>query len=152
MLWWIVLACLLGAAACLQGATNGDLAGRVGLPAAVVVTSVVVLSVSAVWWLAARAAAPANGPPAAWPPAGQFWLYLGGVYGLVILVIAAFLFPRLGAGPTTAIMVAAQLLTALALDQLGWPGARLDVTPMRVCGALLLVAGAVLVLWPRLRA
>lgn len=150
MVLWIVLACVLGVAACLQGATNGLLAARIGLPQTVMLTSVVVLAASAAWWLWARSAAGAQGALAA--PAAGSWLYLGGVYGFLILAIAAFLFPRLGAGPTTAIMVAVQLITALVLDHFGCMGGRLAVTPLRWCGALLLVLGAVLVLWPRLRA
>jgi transporter family-2 protein len=95
------------------------------------------------WLLLPRGPAPAEAPP--------WWLWLGGVYGLWILCAAAIAFPRLGAGPTTALVVASQLLTALVLDHCGWFGARLPVTPMRLLGAVLLLAGAVLVLWPRLR-
>ena len=142
---WIALACLLGIAACLQGATNGALGGRLGVAAAVAVNATVVFVAAAVvWWLSPRAPAPQEALP--------WWIWLGGAYGLLILAAAAVVFPRLGAGPTTALMVASQLLTALVLDHLGLFGPRLEVTPLRVCGALLLFAGAVLVLWPRLRA
>ena len=142
---WIALACLLGIAACLQGATNGALGGRLGVAAAVAVNATVVFVAAAlVWWLSPRAPAPSEALP--------WWIWLGGAYGLLILAAAAVVFPRLGAGPTTALMVASQLLTALVLDHLGLFGPRLEVTPLRVGGALLLCAGAVLVLWPRLRA
>ena len=76
---------------------------------------------------------------------------VGGAYGLFIIAGAAFAYPRLGAGPTTALMVAAQLTTALVLDHYGLPAGKVEVTPMRLVGAGLLFAGAVLVLWPRLR-
>jgi transporter family-2 protein len=144
MVTWISLACLLGAAACLQGATNGALAERVGLPSAVALNAAIVCAVALlVWWFQ---------PPGAPRAAAPWWLWLGGLYGLFILGAAAFVFPRLGAGPATALMVAAQLITALCLDQTGWFGPRLELTPVRVLGAVLLLLGAVLVLWPRLRA
>lgn len=148
MVIWIALAALMGVAVSLQGATNGTLAGRVGLAAAVLLNAAVVLAGALLfWWLApARAAAAPSQWPSAWP------LYLGGLYGLFIIGGAAFLFPRLGPGPTVAVMVAVQLLTALVLDHVGWPAATMPVTPVRLLGAVLLVVGAVLVLWPRLSA
>jgi transporter family-2 protein len=141
---WITLALLLGVAACLQGATNGALGGRLGVAAAVALNAAVVfVAALAAYFLLPRAPLPSPGPP--------WWLWLGGVYGLIILAVAAVVFPRLGAGPTVALMVTAQLATALVLDHFGWFGARLPVTPLRLLGVLLLFAGAVLVLWPRLR-
>ncbi len=141
----ICLAVLMGVASAVQGATNGTLAGRVGLASAVWINALVVALGASAFWLVAKRAPAAD-------PASPWFLYLGGVYGLVIIAGAAFAFPRLGAGPTTALMVAAQLSTALVLDHLGLPGGKVEVTPSRIAGAALLFVGAVLVLWPRLRA
>ena len=69
--------------------------------------------------------------------------------GLYIIASAAFCFPRLGPGPTMALVVAAQLAVALAFDHFGIGAEPLPVTPVRLAGAALLVAGALLVLWPR---
>lgn len=141
----ICLALCVGIASAAQGATNGTLAGRVGLATAVWINALVVFASATIVWFAAPRA-PVSATPSPW------FLYLGGVYGLVIIAGAAFAFPRLGAGPTTALMVAAQLGAALVLDYLGLPGGKIDVTPSRIVGAALLVAGALLVLWPRVRA
>lgn len=141
----ICLAVLMGIASAVQGATNGTLAVRVGLATAVWINALVVVSGATLIWLVSPRA-PAATSPSPW------FLYLGGVYGLVIIGGAAFAFPRLGAGPTTALMVAAQLATALVLDHLGLPGEKIDVTPSRLLGAVLLVVGSMLVLWPKLRA
>jgi transporter family-2 protein len=155
MLTWIALACLLGAAACLQGATNGALADRVGLPTAVLLNAAVVFAVALlVWWLQPLPPLPPLQPlqpPSAPRQATPWWLWLGGLYGLFILGAAALVFPRLGAGPATALMVAFQILSALCLDRTGWFGPRLEVTPVRLLGGALLLLGALLVLWPRLR-
>ena len=137
------LALLMGCASSIQGATNATLAGRTSLAAAVFLNALVLVVAAGLVWLVSRKSF-ATDPPSPW------YLYLGGFYGLVIIAGAAFAFPRIGAGPTTALMMAAQLSMALVLDHLGLPGGRIDVTPARLLGALLLFAGALLVLWPKL--
>lgn len=139
----VILAAVMGAASAVQGATNATLSGRIGLRTAVFVNALVVCAGASIAWLAAPRALRSD-------PASPWWLYTGGVYGLTIIAGAAFAFPRLGAGATTAWMVAAQLATALALDHYGIPGGRVAVTPVRLVGAGLLLVGAVLVLWPKL--
>jgi transporter family-2 protein len=137
------LALLMGCAASIQGATNATLAGRTSLATAVFLNALVLVAAAGLLWTFSRRSF-ASDPPSPW------YLYLGGFYGLVIIAGAAFAFPRIGAGPTTALMMAAQLCTALVLDHLGFPGGRIDVTPARLVGAGLLLAGALLVLWPKL--
>jgi len=138
----IVIAAAIGCASAVQGATNGLLATRVGLATAVAINALVVFAVAGLVWLASPKPAAVGGSP--------WYLYVGGLYGLSIIAGAAFCYPRLGAGPTTALMIAAQLGTALALDHLGIPGGKVEVTPARLAGAALLAAGALLVLWPRI--
>lgn len=141
----VVLAACVGIAICLQGATNGALGARIGIVGAVAVNlAVALVGALLAWWLLPRAEPRATG--------NAWWMWLGGLYGLVILAGAAFAFPRLGAGPTTAIVVAMQLLTALMLDHFGCFGARVEITAVRAIGAVLLLVGALLVLWPKLRA
>lgn len=145
MTWILVLLALcMGAASTVQGATNGTLSGRIGLSSAVLVNAAVVFAVALAAWLFTRRGF-------ATEPASPWWLYVGGAYGVFIIAGAAFAFPRLGAGPTMALMVAAQLGTALALDHFGIGVGKFAVTPVRLVGALFLLVGALLVLWPRLR-
>lgn len=139
----VILAAIMGAASAVQGATNGTLSGRVGLRTAVFVNALVVCAGATIAWLAAPRSLRSD-------PASPWWLYMGGLYGLTIIAGAAFTFPRLGAGATTAWMVAAQLVTALALDHYGIPAGRIEVTSVRLVGACLLLVGAVLVLWPKI--
>ncbi|HEY4442107.1 MAG TPA: DMT family transporter [Candidatus Elarobacter sp.] len=54
--------------------------------------------------------------------ATHWWLWTGGLYGLVYLVIVVWLTPRLGTAPVFALVVAGQMLAALAFDQAGWLG------------------------------
>lgn len=145
MTWLLVLIALgMGTALAVQGATNGTLAGRIGLSGAVLVNAALVFVGAVTVWLFSRRGL-------ATEPTSPWWLYAGGAYGLFIIAGAAFAFPRLGAGPTTALMIAAQLATALTLDHLGLPAGKIAVTPVRLVGTAFLVIGAILVLWPRLR-
>ena len=140
----VALAVFMGCASAVQGATNGLLSGRVGLGTAVWINALVVATGATLLWLVLPRGPTASAGSIPW------YLYLGGCYGLVIIAGAAFAFPRLGAGPTTGWMIAAQLTTALVLDHYGVPSGRIEVTPVRIVGAVLLLAGAVLVLWPKL--
>jgi len=140
----IAVALVTGLCVCLQGVTNGMLAARTSLFAAMFLNGLVVASGTFCLWLSERRPLLAAEPT-------PWFVYLGGLYGIVIIAGAAFVFPRLGAGATTVVVVTAQLVSALALDHLGLPE-RVPLTSARLLGALLLLLGAVLVLWPKLRA
>ncbi|HEY8515436.1 MAG TPA: DMT family transporter [Candidatus Binatia bacterium] len=139
----IVLALVAGVCVCLQGVTNGALAARTSLFAAVFLNGLVVAIGTFVLWLTDRRPLFASEPT-------PWFFYLGGFYGIAILACAAFVFPRLGAGAATAFVVTAQLVSALALDHYGVPH-RIPLTGARLVGGVLLLVGALLVLWPKLR-
>ncbi len=142
----IFAACLMGIAGTVQGATNGALSGRIGIGPAILINAVVAALGSLIFWLLV----PKHENPASFGSI-PIYLWAGGFYGLLITAVAAFAFPRLGAGPTIAIMVCAQLLMALALDHYGIMAEQIAVTPIRIIGGLFLIAGTVLVLWPKLQ-
>lgn len=76
------------------------------------------------------------------------YLWIGGIFGVLVLVSAVLLVPRVGAATFVAYLVAGQLIGALVLDQLGAFGLpRYPVTILRVVGVVLLIGGARLVLW-----
>ena len=53
---------------------------------------------------------------------------------------------RIGAAAFFGILVAAQLVTSVVLDRFGWIGfPQRDVSPLKLLGVALLVAGALLV-------
>jgi transporter family-2 protein len=83
-----------------------------------------------------------------WSPAirTHWLLWTGGVYGVLYVTIAIWLFPRLGAGPIFGLVVAGQMLAALAFDQFGLFGiANRPIDPAKILGVALLVAGVFLV-------
>ncbi|MBK6350865.1 MAG: DMT family transporter [Proteobacteria bacterium] len=75
---------------------------------------------------------------------GRGW---GGLLGAVYVASVTILGPRLGGMTMVALVIAGQLMVALVVDQfgiLGYP--QIAVTPTRLLGAALLLAGAVLVM------
>lgn len=78
------------------------------------------------------------------------WAFLPGLLGSFFVFAGILGYQRLGAAPTIAVLVASQLVAGLAADQLK-PGApALSAQALPLLGALLLVAGAVLVARGRL--
>ena len=137
-----LLAVALGAAVCLQGAANGLLGQRIGLPLALTINTTVVFAGCLAWLGLSRfgAAEPVERASAPWA------YYTGGVSGLVILSCAALAFPRLGASTTTVLAVATQLVTAVVLDRLGVTEQRVVLGSVQMLGLALVAAGVALVL------
>lgn len=71
-----------------------------------------------------------------------WWNWIGGPLGALIVLAGATLTQRLGAAPFIALVVGGQLLCSLLLDHYALMGlTQQPVTPGRVLGALLVVAG-----------
>jgi transporter family-2 protein len=89
-------------------------------------------------------------PPAIpWGKMGNlpWWAWLGGTMGAVYVTAATVLAPRLGAATLTALVVTGQLAATILIDHFGLVGYAVHpVTILRVVGAVMLCAGAVLVL------
>lgn len=85
--------------------------------------------------------------PTAEAAARSSWLYwTGGLFGAIYVVITIMLLPRLGAATLLALFVTGQMLASLAFDHYGLFGlARQPADLPRLLGALLLVAGVVLI-------
>jgi transporter family-2 protein len=72
--------------------------------------------------------------------------WTGGIFGAIYIAISILLFPRLGAAVVIALIVAGQMIGALAFDHFGLLGIPIPaVTPLRLVGAALLVTGAALI-------
>jgi transporter family-2 protein len=75
-----------------------------------------------------------------------WWNWIGGPLGALIVLAGAALAPRLGAALFIALVVAGQLICSLALDHFALMGLPEQVlTPGRVFGAVLVVAGVLCV-------
>lgn len=138
ILFFSALAVAAGAAAAFQGAANSGLAGRTSVGNALFVNSAIVFAGSAALWLISGASAtPFRGAP--------WHQQLGGFFGLIILLAAAVVFPRIGGAAATAFMVLGQGLAALAIDRWGLFGMPVTgLTWPRMAGIGCVCLGAVL--------
>lgn len=89
----------------------------------------------------------------AWPRAEQFvqlptWAWLGGVIGAAYVATATLTVPRLGASSLIALTVLGQLVGALLLDHYGVLHPPQPATWLRIGGAVLVLAGALMIVQP----
>ncbi len=77
-----------------------------------------------------------------------WWAWLGGVMGAFFVLTATLTVHKLGAAGLSAIVIAGQLISALALDHFGLLGASHGLSPSRIAGAAFLLVGVYLILRP----
>ena len=74
------------------------------------------------------------------------WAWLGGLYGCVFVVAAAWGVPKIGVALTITLMVAGQLALSLILDHFGVMGVpQQPISLTRIAGVLLVIGGVLLV-------
>jgi transporter family-2 protein len=74
----------------------------------------------------------------------EWWQWIGGPLGMIVVMAGAFVVPSLGAAKFISLVVAGQLLASLLLDHYGLMGlAASSLTLGKVGGALLIVLGVV---------
>lgn len=77
-----------------------------------------------------------------------WWAWLGGLMGAFFVVTATLTVHKLGAAGLSAIIIAGQLLSALALDHYGVLGVSHGLSLSRIAGTVMLLAGVYLILRP----
>lgn len=138
----IVAVLVGGALTALQGPTNARLAGAVNSPVNAALVSFAVGTVA----LMIVAAVLQSRPDVAAARALPWTSWLGGLYGAVFVVAAAYAVPKLGVATTVTLMVAGQMLLSLVLDHFGFMGMpRQPVSPARIAGMMMLIGGVLLV-------
>lgn len=143
-LGWALVGIVAGMFIALQGPINAQLAHKLGTPVAASAASFVAGAVLLVALVAIVTGV--QGTTINWT-APPWWMYVvGGSLGAVFVTCALILTPKLGAAATMALIVAGQLLAGLVLDRLGWFDLAVrELTIGRVGGAILLLAGALLI-------
>jgi transporter family-2 protein len=132
-----------GTAIAVQAAANGRLGRNLGDPTWAAILSLCG-SFTVTMLLLAAFRPPA--PGYAGVRSTEWWNWVGGPLGVVVVASGAILAPRLGAAAFICLVVAGQLACSLALDHfalMGLPEARLSVG--RIVGVLLVVVGVVCV-------
>ncbi len=138
------LALLSGAALAVQVGLNNGLRERIGHPVPAAITSF------ATGTLALLAFGLALRPPMPRPAqlaGAPWWIWLGGVVGATYIMVTVTYSNRLGAAGWLGMVVTGQILTSVLLDHHGLVGFAVHpVSPWRLVGVGLLLAGAVVVL------
>jgi transporter family-2 protein len=138
----MLLVLLGGAMIAIQAPTNAMLAKAGGSP---VLAALISFGVGTAALLAAWLAS-SNRPSASLFAPLPWYAWLGGLYGAFFVAIAAYAAPRIGIASLITIGIAGQIAAALWLDHIGALGLpREPVSMGRLAGALLVVAGVVLV-------
>lgn len=80
------------------------------------------------------------------PGPSQWYLYLGGVAGVIIVGVPILLVPRIGATATVTALIVGQLTLAVIIDHFGWLGTpRSELSLTRALGVAVLVLGTLLI-------
>lgn len=144
MLFSLLIPFLIGTCAVLQSGLNKKFAETMGLGSAILVNNIVILCVSAVAITITRLV-----PESALPElfrarsdwSWQWKLLIPGSLAFVIITMAPWAISRAGATRVFIGIIAAQIVVSLLWDY--WAEA-LPVSPSRMLGALLALAGALL--------
>jgi transporter family-2 protein len=91
-------------------------------------------------------------PPRLQTPIEQmpWWCWGGGAIGVLLVTASLIFVPRIGSLPWHATIITGQLIAAIVLDQYGLLGnARQPMSRARAVGAMLLIAGVVIIFWSR---
>ena len=139
----ILLTLLAGTMLPVQAAINARLGQTVGGTLwATTISGAVLTAALAVVGAVAAGGAPKLGSVGSAP----WWAWTGGLCGALVLAVTAAAAPRLGAATTIALVVAGQVLCAVARDHFGLLGlAGHPLTLRRMAAAGLLVGGALLI-------
>jgi transporter family-2 protein len=137
----ILLTAVAGGLIALQAPINAGLAKQTGgLPAALVSFAVGLLALAAIMVLSGKAGGLTSTFDVSW------YYLLGGLLGAFYVTNAIFAVSVIGAGGVAALTVAGQLTASVAIDRLGLFGLdQVPLSPQRIVGVALLLAGTVLV-------
>ncbi len=141
---YALLTFVAGAFLPLQVGVNNSLRAGVGSP---LIAAFISFAVGTAGLLAYMLAVRTPWPTTATLGVLPAWTWLGGLLGAFYVTTSILVAPKLGAANLIAITVAAQLITSLAFDHFGAVGfAQHGINLWRIVGALLLIAGTVLII------
>jgi transporter family-2 protein len=145
MTWFLLVPVALaaGTAVSMQFGVNSQLRTVAGGPVAAAAISFIVGTVALVaLTLVLNGGLPSFGDVSNAP----WWVWTGGLLGAFYVFASVILTPRLGAATTVALILTGQVLASIAIDHFGlFRVAAQEATPLRLLGALLIVAGVLFV-------
>lgn len=144
--WWMMgLAILVGTMLPLQGLVNARLGAQIGGPIVAAFVSFLVGSIAlGIYLVVARHRIGLES-------AGSLptWVWMGGLLGAFYVAVVTLLIPRLGPATMMCLVIFGQVVAALLLDKFGvLQSAPRTVDMVRIAGAVLVLAGVILVAAP----
>ena len=139
---YIVMALALGAVLPIQAAINARLAKTAGNPvmAAFVSFAVGTIALMLLLILSGQFQFKFVSSQSPW------WIWTGGLLGTFFVAGIVILLPRLGVVLSFTLVLAGQMFVAILFDQFGWLGVAIkEISPGKIVGALLLIAGVLLI-------
>jgi len=141
---WSLFGILSGAFIAVQAPINSQLARGLGLPVAAAAFSF--LSGAIVLGIATLLVTRTQGIALDWKAPAPWLFVAGGLLGGSYVTISTILIPRIGAAALMALIISGQLLAGMLLDRAGFLGMAVrEISLGRVAGAILLMAGVVLI-------
>jgi bacterial/archaeal transporter family-2 protein len=140
---FMILAMILGAILPIQANVNARLAKVLDSPVMAAFVSFAVGTVALLIYLFITNQFNFQGVNVSRPP---WWLWIGGLLGVFFVAGIVVLVPRLGMALAFSLVIAGQMAAAIILDHFGLLGSAVrEISPGRIAGALLLIAGVVLI-------
>ena len=143
----ILIALLVGAGYPLQAGINATIAQYHGHPLLAAVTNTTVASLVL---LAAILVLRVPLPYVASLSAPPWWAWTGGCLGAFFVLSSLVLAPKLGAAAFVSTTIVGTMTASLAIDHFGLIAYRVQpITGLRAIGAILVVAGMIMIQWKR---
>jgi transporter family-2 protein len=138
----VVLTAIAGGLIALQAPINAGLGRATGsLPAALISFGIGTVALAGIVGVSGKAGGIASATDISW------YYLIGGLLGAVYVTNALIAVESIGAGGVAALTVTGQLVASVAIDRFGLFGLdEIALTPERVIGVVLLLAGTILVL------
>ncbi|HEY4200475.1 MAG TPA: DMT family transporter [Devosiaceae bacterium] len=144
VLLWSLLGVVAGACIAVQAPINAQLGRDLGFPIAAAAISF--LAGAIVLIVVGLIVLRVQGASIAWLAPAPWLYFAGGCLGTVYVTSSILLTPRIGAAAVMGLSVAGQLLAGIVLDRIGVLNLAVrEISLGRIAGAVLLVAGAVLI-------
>jgi len=141
---WVLLGVVSGACIAIQAPINAQLGRDLGLPFAAAFVSFAAGAIAL--GLVTFAVSAATSTTIHWGAPAPWLFVAGGLLGTVYVTSAVVLTPQIGAAAVMALAVTGQLLAGLLSDRFGFMGTAVrELTLGRIAGAVLLVAGALMI-------
>ena len=141
---WALMGVVAGACIATQAPINAQLGRALNVPIAAAGVSFVAGAI--VLWSIALIYSRSSGIPINFGAPAPWTFVAGGLLGAFYVFSNIMLTPMIGAAAVMALSVAGQLMGGLLLDRVGFMGMAVrEISVGRIAGALLLVAGAVMI-------